>query len=242
MVGAGVAEPRRVGRHERRRVAQQARFDLQRTGGRQPRPLALAGRGCARGGREPLTREMELALQVLRCPLELRARGVHRLPLGRRVGERLLRVGQLGRGAGQDFNQPRLVIGVVFQTLADCLAQMIEGSLNQRRQRAAVAAFAPFRAAPAIYALAQRAQPLKHNVDQFAIAFQVSATFVGDGVELLRAFRRSGDVTGFLEKGQRRIDDAGARRIPLGGLFLDQLDDLIAVARLLFDQCERDQS
>src|SRR5262249_17745412 len=49
-------------------------------------------------------------------------------------------------------------------------------------------------------------------------------------------------VARLLEIGQRRIDDAGARRVPAGGLVLEHLDDLVAVARLLGDQREGDQA
>src|SRR5262249_27529823 len=37
-------------------------------------------------------------------------------------------------------------------------------------------------------------------------------------------------------------DDARARRVPAGGLVLQHLDDLVAVARLLGDQGEREQA
>src|SRR6185312_10287192 len=50
-----------------------------------------------------------------------------------------------------------------------------------------------------------------------------------------------GDVAGLFEIGQRRIDDARARRVPALGLLLEHLDDLVAVARLFGDQRERDQ-
>src|SRR5215218_435921 len=44
------------------------------------------------------------------------------------------------------------------------------------------------------------------------------------------------------EHGQRRVDDAGARRIFAAGHFLDRLDQLIAVARLVGDQLEQHQA
>ena len=65
---------------------------------------------------------------------------------------------------------------------------------------------------------------------------------VGDGVELLGALGLGGDVADLFEVGQRRIDHAGARRIPTGGLLLKHLDDLVAVARLLGDQRQRQQA
>src|SRR3569833_3515000 len=68
------------------------------------------------------------------------------------------------------------------------------------------------------------------------------AAFLGDGVELLGALELRGEVTDLFEIGQRRIDDARARRVPVGGLFLERFDDVVAVARLLVDQCQRDQA
>src|SRR5262249_39753389 len=66
--------------------------------------------------------------------------------------------------------------------------------------------------------------------------------FRRDGVELLRAFGRGGDVAGFFQIGQRRIDDAGARRVPVRRLLFQELDDLVAVARCLGDEGQRDQA
>ena len=89
--------------------------------------------------------------------------------------------------------------------------------------------------------LAERRHALQHGVDEVAVLFEVRAAFLGDRVELLGAFRLRGDVAGLLEKGQRRIHHAGTRRVPARGLVLQHLDDLVAVARLLGDQPERDQ-
>src|SRR5690606_4159170 len=47
---------------------------------------------------------------------------------------------------------------------------------------------------------------------------------------------------GLLEEGEGRIDHAGARRIDARGLLLDGLDQIVAVARLLLDEIERDQA
>src|SRR5262249_42925002 len=49
------------------------------------------------------------------------------------------------------------------------------------------------------------------------------------------------DVARLFEIGEGRIHDAGRRRVPTRGLLLQHLDDLVAVARLLRDQGERDQ-
>ena len=85
-------------------------------------------------------------------------------------------------------------------------------------------------------------KPLEHDVDQLTIGLQIGAAFVGDGVELFRAFGCSGDVARFLQIGQRRIDDAGARRVPVRRFLFEQLDDLIAVARRLGDQRQREKA
>ena len=81
-----------------------------------------------------------------------------------------------------------------------------------------------------------------HRIDESLVLFEVGAAFVGDRVELLCAIRLRGDVAGLFEEGQRRIDHAGAWRIPARGFLLQHLDDLVAVARLLRDQGERDQA
>src|SRR5262245_24741295 len=95
--------------------------------------------------------------------------------------------------------------------------------------------------AHALRPLADGAEPLQHRIDEVAVVLEMRLALVGDGVELLRALRLRGDVAGILEIGQRRVDDAGARRVPACGLVLQDLDDLVAVARLLGDQRERDQ-
>src|SRR5262249_47001714 len=78
-------------------------------------------------------------------------------------------------------------------------------------------------------------------VDEVAVVGEMGAALVGDGVELLGALGLAGHVAGLLEIGERGIDDAGTGRIPAGGLVLQNLDDLVAVARLLGDQGEREQ-
>src|SRR5262249_28279192 len=76
---------------------------------------------------------------------------------------------------------------------------------------------------------------------EVAVRLEVCAALLGDGVEPLRAFGLRGDVADLFQVGQRRIDDAGARAVPVRGLFLEQLDDFVAVPRLLGDECERDE-
>ena len=65
---------------------------------------------------------------------------------------------------------------------------MIEGRFDQRRQRTPILAFAARCASPAIDAFAERGQPVEHDVGEFAIGLQIGAAFIGDGVELFRAF------------------------------------------------------
>src|SRR5262249_2074408 len=94
----------------------------------------------------------------------------------------------IGRGAGEDLHKMRPGISVAFKTLADGLAQMVECGFGQRRQGTALAAFtalATYTLPPAVDALAQRAQPIKHGVDNLAIGLEVGAAFLGDGVKLL---------------------------------------------------------
>src|SRR6185312_9057935 len=56
------------------------------------------------------------------------------------------------------------------------------------------------------------------------------------------AVRRSlFDVAHLVQHGQRRIDDAGARRVDAAAQFLDGADQVVAVARLVGDQLEQDQ-
>src|SRR5580693_3267323 len=75
----------------------------------------------------------------------------------RRQARRLPALLQLGCGAGEDFDQTRLVFGVAFQALANRLAQMIERGLDEGRKVTPIAAFATLAAAPAVDALAERA-------------------------------------------------------------------------------------
>jgi hypothetical protein len=110
----------------------------------------------------------------------------------------------VGRGARQDLDKMGLGIGVAFKTLADGLAQMVERGFAQRRQRTAFAAFtalAAYALPPAIDALAECTQPIKHGVDNLAIGLEIGAAFFGEG--------------------QRRIDDAGARAVPFGSLLFE---------------------
>ena len=74
----------------------------------------------------------------------------------------------------------RLGIRVAFKTLADGLAQMVECRFAQRWQRTAFAAFTAYALPPAIDALAECTQPIKHGVDNLAIGLEIGAAFFGD--------------------------------------------------------------
>ena len=90
--------------------------------------------------------------------------------------------------AGEDFDQTRFGLRILFQAFADGLAQMVEGGFDERRQRAAIPPLAARGAPPAVHAFAERSQAVEHGVDDIAIGLQVGAAFRGDGVELLAAF------------------------------------------------------
>ena len=118
---------------------------------------------------------------------------------------------------------------------------MIEGGLDERWQGTPILALAAGSAPPAVHPLAERGQTIEHNIDEIAISLEIGAPGVGDGIELFAAFRCRGDIARFLKIGQRRIDDAGARAVPVRGFLLQELDDFIAVARLFGDERECDQ-
>ncbi len=90
--------------------------------------------------------------------------------------------------------------------------------------------------------LAERREAPKHCIDECAVFLEVGAPLVGDGVELLGPLGLGGEIARLLEVGEGRVHDPGARRVPAGGLLLQHLDDLVAVARLLGDERQRDQA
>src|SRR5215831_2087502 len=157
------------------------------------------------------------------------------------IGARL-RLFQLRRGARQHLDHLRFRLVVVVATLGGDPAQVLDRRAHERRHAAAVVVVAAEAAAHARNPLADEGQPLEHRVDEVAVLVEMGAALVGDGVALLGALDLGGDVAGLFEIGQRRIDDAGARRVPAGGLVFEHLDDLVAVARLLGDQRKRDQA
>src|SRR5262249_23140064 len=161
---------------------------------------------------------------------------------GAAEGSERSRLFQLRRGARQHLDHLRFRLGVVVETLGRDLAQVLDRRAPERRHAAAAVVVAAETAAHARNPLADEGQPLEHRVDEVAVLVEMSAAFVGDGVELLGALGLGGDVTSLFQIGQRRINDAGARRVPAGGLVFEHLDDLVTVARLLGDQRKRDQA
>src|SRR5215813_10192823 len=155
----------------------------------------------------------------------------------------LSRLLQLLRGACQDLDQLGFRVGVVLQPLARGLAQVLERGAHQRRQAAVVVALFVAAEAPA-HARdlgADRGEALQHRLDEVAVLVEIGAALVGDRVELLAALGLRRHVAGLFQISEGRVDDARARRVPAGGLVLQHLDDLVAVARLLADQRKRDQ-
>src|SRR5215831_1218026 len=69
----------------------------------------------------------------------------------------------------------------------------------------------------------------------------MGAALVGDSVKLLGAFGGDGHIAGFFQESERRVHNARTRTVPVGGLFLDELDDFVAVAGGLRDQGQRYQ-
>ena len=145
-----------------------------------------------------------------------------RLPLGLAVSNALdgahSCLFQLRRGARQHLDHLRFRLGIVVETLGRDLAQVLDRRAHERRHPAALVVVAAEAAAHARPPLADEGKPLEHGVDEVAVLLEMGAALVGDGVALLGAFDLSGDVARILEIGQRRINDAGARRIPAGGL------------------------
>src|ERR1700730_7965132 len=148
---------------------------------------------------------------------------------------------QLRRGACQHLDHLRFRLGVVVETFGRDLAQVLDRRAHERRHPAAVGVVAEA-VADARALLADEGKPLEHRVDEVAVLLEMGAALLGDGVALLGALDLGGEVARLLEISQRRIDDARARRVPAGGPVFQHLDDLVAVARLLGDQRERDQA
>src|SRR5262245_45720548 len=197
-------------------------------------------RACRCGG-SPKCRPRNSRRRTPGSPLS-RGRTERMYAVSNALDWRQSRLFQFRRGARQHLDHLRFRLVVVLETFGRDLAQVLDRRAHERRHAAAVVVIAAEAAAHARNALADEGKPLEHRVDEVAVLVEMSAAFVGDGVELLGTLGLSGDVTRLLEIGQRRINDAGARRIPAGGLVFEHLDDLVAVARLLGDQRERDQA
>ena len=78
----------------------------------------------------------------------------------------------------------RFGLCVAIEPFADGFAQVVEGCFRKGRQGATLVALAAHGSPPAVYAFAKRTQPIEHRIDDVAIGIEVSAAFVGDGVEL----------------------------------------------------------
>src|SRR5262249_33919726 len=120
-------------------------------------------------------------------------------------------------------------------------AKIVDRGLHERRQSVLLAVTLLPGAAPARELFADRFEPFEHHVGDVAVFLEISAAFFGDGVALLRALGVGGDVASLFEEGQRRINGACAWAVSAACLLLHDLDQLVAVARLLGDQREREQ-
>src|SRR5262245_55941119 len=149
---------------------------------------------------------------------------------------------QLRRGTRQHLDQLGFGVGIVREPLCRDVAQIVDRRPQERRDPGAAAVVVVTTEAPphARRALADRGQALEHGIDEIAVLVEVGTALRGDGVELLRALDFGGDVARLLEIGEGGIDDARARRVPARRILLQHLDDLVAVARLLQDERERD--
>ncbi len=75
-----------------------------------------------------------------------------------------------------------------------------------------------------------------------AVLLQVGPARVGDGVKPLAARRRRDDEVGLLQHLQQGIDGAGARAVGAREAVLQGLDDVVAVAGLVGDQAQHDET
>ena len=94
---------------------------------------------------------------------------------------------------------------------------------------------------PAADAFAERSQAVEDDIGEIAVLLEIGAAVVGDR-EKPRGVGGRGQIARFLKIGQRRIEDAGSWRVPVGRLRLDQLDDLVAATGRLGDERERNQT
>src|SRR5215469_11544606 len=94
---------------------------------------------------------------------------------------------------------------------------------------------------PAVDTFAERSQAGEDGLGGIAVLLEIGAAVIGDCVKPWRLGSR-GRIARFRKTGQRRIDDARSRRVPIRRLLLDQLDDLVAATGRLGDERECDQT
>src|SRR5262249_36566798 len=169
--------------------------------------------------------------------------GMVRAPAPTTTGYRPSHLLQLRGAADQPLDQLCFRLGIVGEPLGGDLAQVRDRRAHHRRNfgAAPVILVRLEPAADALRPLADGGEALEHGVDDVAVLVEMGAALGGGGGELLGALGLRGDVDGLFQIGHARIDHARARRIPARGLVLEQLDDLVAVPRLLGDQRQRDQ-
>ena len=128
--------------------------------------------------------------------------------------------------AGEDFHQAFCAIRVRFQPAVDARGGLTDGCKGPP---------------PAADAFAERSQTVEDDIGEIAVLLEIGAAVVGDRVKPRGVGGRS-QIARFRKIGQRRIDDAGSWRVPVGRLLLDQLDDFVAVTGRLGDERERNQT
>ncbi|CCV08667.1 hypothetical protein MESS2_780014 [Mesorhizobium metallidurans STM 2683] len=88
---------------------------------------------------------------------------------------------------------------------------------------------------------AETLEVVEHVVDHLAVFVEMRLPGIGDREHLLVAFRRRDGIAGLFQEGQRRIDHAWTWAVDAAGALLQRLDDVIAVARRLGQQRQRNQ-
>src|SRR5450755_1489393 len=93
----------------------------------------------------------------------------------------------------------------------------------------------------AVHLAANACQLRQHRVDQGTIFIELRQSGVGDAIELLAALGFDRGVADFFEVGEGRINHAGARSVKALRRFLESLDDLVPMPRMLLQQSEDHQ-
>src|SRR6185437_5739012 len=91
-------------------------------------------------------------------------------------------------------------------------------------------------AAHAVHLAGDTLELREHRAYRFAVLIELGVAGVGDAIKLLVAFGFDRGVTELFKVGQRRIDHAGTRRVEATGPFGQLLDQVVAMARLFFEQ------